>query len=111
MYSRFEMVAVLLRLYQVCGVRIMSMDKFLLSVVHFVLQAVEDIQDMDESYTDMWHVAVQSLIQVLSVNKSERNNLKSDPDIQRLMSNARTDVTPKSAHGLLLRDFQLVLYG
>ena len=108
LYSRFELAAVLLRLSQLCGIET-SLEKFLPSVTQFLSLTVKDLEDMDESYTDMWFVALQSLIEVVSTNELQRKKLKTDQAVQRVVSGAGVEVCSQSIR-TLISDFQRILY-
>lgn len=109
LYSRFELAAVLLRLSQLCGLEDSLFDEFLPSVTRFLLSSVKDLEDMDERYTDMWFVAFQSLLEVVSTDELQRKKLKADESARRAVSCAKADVFSHSVQALI-KDFQRITY-
>lgn len=109
LYSRFELAAVLLRLSQLCGLEVSLCDEFLPSVTRFLSSSVKDLEDMDESYTDIWFVALQSLIEVVSTDELQRKKLKADESTRQVVSCAKAEVFSHSVQALI-NDFQRILY-
>ena len=108
LYSRFEVIVVLLRLTELCGLKLRDND-FLQSVTGFLLDTVEDLEDMDENYSDMWFIAMQSLLEVVSNNDFERNELKRSSDTKRALSQASENTVSKNVKSLI-KDLHRILY-
>ena len=109
LYSRFELAAVLLRLFHLCDLETSLCDGFLPSVTRFLSSSVKDLDDMDENYTEMWFVALQSLIEVVSTDELQRKKLKADEPTRQVVSCAKADVFSHSVQALI-NDFQRILY-
>ncbi|XP_066922056.1 neurochondrin-like [Clytia hemisphaerica] len=108
LYSRVEMTIVLLRLPVLCGLKLPD-ENFLQSVTGFLSDNVDDLEDMGESYSGMWSIAMQSLLEVVSNNDFERNKLKGSSGVKRALSEASKNAMSKNVKSLI-KDLQRILY-
>jgi len=108
LYSRFELLAVLLRLSD-HGVELFD-DNFLVNALEFLMLTITDLEDMDESYHEIWCVAAQSLVETIIRNELECAKVKASPQVKEILTNVEVKVQDNSSSVKeLIDDFKRVL--
>ena len=106
LYSRFELLAVLLRLSN-HSVELND-DNFPVNALDFLMSTATDLDDIGESYHEIWCVAAQSLVESVMRNEQDRIRMKTNSQVKETLRNIDLNVNSTIVRELI-DDFKRVL--